>query len=110
MAVDRRGVEPGVGHALAGQRAVACTGHALSDHRRRFAGRQGHQLRRRQRLHLDAQVDAVQQRARQPRAVTNDLIWLAAATAAGGWAHGGQAEVAAGAGTRWSFAVCPSGT
>jgi hypothetical protein len=50
---------------------------------------------------LDLQVDAVQQRAGDARAVAADLFCGAVAQAAG------VAGVAAGAGLRCSFAVCP---
>ena len=80
--------------ALALHLALARGAHALRHLRRRLAVGQRHQLRRRDRRHLDLQVDAVEQRAGQPRLVTRDRVGRAAAGPAGG---GEGAEKAAGA-------------
>jgi hypothetical protein len=63
--VQGRGLEQGVGHALAFDLAPARRAHPLGHHGRRLAVGQRHQLRRLDGQHLDLQVDAVEQRARQ---------------------------------------------
>src|SRR5690606_1025972 len=81
LALDRAVAEPGVGLAAARELARARGGDPRRDRRARFAGLCGAQLGMRDARHFEFQVDAVEQRARQARAVPCDRIRRAAAAA-----------------------------
>jgi hypothetical protein len=99
--IDLPASEAGVGFSLSCELARPGLAHALPDERRRFAVRGLLQHFRRHRRDLDLQIDAVEQRAGDPVAITRHLLSGAPAAAAR------IPVIATGAWPRCLFAIGP---